>query len=380
MFSEWVLGLWSAAGMAWWLLAWWLVSREAASGPQTDASEATPEFLSIFKPLAMLGAKGLTGEAAGLESFLAQLDAASELLLGIHEIDREVMRPFVERMRSRYPQAQLKVIFRDEPDAVPNPKVAWQMLLAPHARGELWLWSDADILVPPDFLTSLRAEFAAGGAGMLTFPYVVREMGSRAALLDALFVNVEFYPGVLLLRQAGPVDFGLGAGMLFRRSDFLQKVTWSEVGNALADDFVLGQKLGPVRLSRTTLVTVADVSTWRGALLHNLRWSKTVWWNRPGGAAGRIVILPVLGWLVYLLFHLSQPMAWMGLVMMIQVDVFFSAMICRTLGCRWGIRDWPGTEAWSLGRVLIWLACWFPWPVEWRGRRWWGPRWDKQGK
>jgi len=209
---------------------------------------------------------------------------------------------------------------------------------------------------------------------MLTFPYVVREVGSAPAFLDALYVNAEFYPGVLLLRRFGTVDFGLGAGMLFRRDDFLAKVKWEEIGAALADDFILGRKLRPVRVSRTTLATAAEAQTWRHAVLHYLRWSKTVWWNRPGGSAGRVMILPILGWLGAVASHPGEWWAWAGLLGMMQVDVFFAGAVGRRVGYRWKVRDLLAMEAWSLGRGVAWLACWLPWPVSWRGRKWTGPR------
>ena len=291
MFVEFVLAGWSSAGIGWLLLAQQLVKRDAEKAPRLVKATGArrTETLSIFKPLPPLGPGGLRAEAAGLESFIAQLDAESELLLGIHEADRGAVAPFLEAMRARYPEARLKPIFRAEPDEVANPKIAWEKFLAPHAGGDLWLWSDADIIVPRRFLRSARAEFAQYGAGMLTFPYVVRKMSSGPALFDALFVNVELYPGVLLLRERGPVDFGLGAAMLFRRDDFQRRIDWQELGGALADDFMLGQRLGPVRVSVTTLETVADADTWREALLHYLRWSKTVAWNRPAGSAARVV-------------------------------------------------------------------------------------------
>ena len=121
---------------------------------------------------------------------------------------------------------------------------------------------------------------------------------------------MEFYPGVLLLRRLGPVDFGLGAAMLFRRDDFFERVEWPELGFALADDFVLGQKLRPVRVSRTTLATRPGRRRGGRRLLHDLRWNKTIWWNRPVGAAARVLILPVLGWLICVLFHPAR--IWLG--------------------------------------------------------------------
>jgi hypothetical protein len=372
---EWGLGVWSGLGIAWWVVAWRLVAGEAPPSAVLPISAAGPRpSLSIFKPLPALGPAGLGAKAAGIESFLAQLDDRSELLLGVHAADRETVAPFLDRMRRDYPAAPLRVIFRSEPDEVANPKVAWNRLLAPHAGGELWLWSDADIVAPARFLDAARAEWAAADAKMLTFPYAVRKRSGGPALFDALFVNVEFYPGVLLLRQFGPVDFGLGAGMLFRRDDFLREVDWHELGRALADDYVLGRKLGPVRLSRTTIATAAEVDSWPEALRHYLRWSKTVWWNQPAGAAARVVVLPVFGWLIQVVFHPTQAASWAGLAVMMQLDVLFAALICRRLDYCWGLRDFLATEAWSLWRIGVWVACWFPWPVRWGGGFWRGPR------
>ena len=374
MFSEWVLGIWSGAGIAWWVIALALVTAEAKKARKIFPAATPVEFLSIFKPLAPMGAEGLPGGGAGLDSFMAQLDGRSEMLLGIHEADREAIAPFLQKIRERYPKANLRTIYRSEPDELPNPKIAWEKVLAAQAQGELWLWSDADIVAPPDFVASLRGEFAGSGAGMLTFPYAMRETATRPALLDALFVNLEFYPGVLLLRRFGPVDFGLGAGMLFRRDDFLAKVDWAEIGSALADDFFLGQRLRPVRLSETTLATAGEVKTWRDAGLHYLRWSKTVWWSRPVGAAAKVVVVPVLGWLAYAVAHPTQIWGWAGLFLMMQIDGAFGLLIFRRLRCPWAGRDFLTVEAWTLGRILVWLACWLPWPIVWQKRRWSGPR------
>ena len=88
MFSKIVLALWSIAGLVWWVLAWRLVTadqRRKGAAPEPVLLRT----LSVFKPVPCLGAQGLKVVAAGLESFVAQLDSGSELLLGIHEADRD---------------------------------------------------------------------------------------------------------------------------------------------------------------------------------------------------------------------------------------------------------------------------------------------------
>ena len=374
MFVEAALLGWSALAVLWWGVSCglvWADGRKPAVDLPPDNSRTDPLTLTLFKPLAPLGARDF--DFRGIASFLAQMGRCDDLLVGAHEYDRARLEPTLRALAAEFPSAQMRVVWRAEPDTVANPKVAWLQFLAPHAQGALWLWSDADIIAPPGFLCSAREAYRAGNARLLTWPYVVREMTSAPALLDALFVNADFFPGVLLLRALGPVDFGLGAGLLFARADFEAAVSWSELGAALADDFELAQRLRPVRVGQTALTTKADVADWRDAMLHYLRWSKTVRWNRPGGTAARLVVLPVLGWLASVLAHPSSLFGWLGLFGMMQFDVLAVVLIFNGIRCRIGWRDVPALEFWSLGRAFIWLACWLPWPVVWRGRRWWGP-------
>jgi ceramide glucosyltransferase len=375
MFVEAALLAWSALGLLWWGISWGLVRAEARGATPEEFAPPAPETsassLTIFKPLPLFDRSDF--DPRGIASFLAQLGEHDEMLLGAHQADRARLEPELASLAAKFAPARLRVIWRSEPDTLANPKVAWLRFLAPQARGELWLWSDADIIAPAGFLRSAREDYFAAGAKLMTWPYVVREVSSAPALLDALFVNADFFPGVLVLRRLGPVDFGLGAALLFARADFEAAVSWSDLGAALADDFVLGQKLQPVRIGRAVLTTQADVRTWGAALLHYLRWSKTVRWNRPGGTAARIVVLPLLGWLALVLVRPGSPWSWLGLGGMMQMDVLAAALIFREIGCRLALRHLVTLELWSLGRPLVWLACWLPWPVTWRGRRWWGP-------
>jgi ceramide glucosyltransferase len=371
MLVEILLASWSGVGLVWWILSLSLVLF--GRRPVTTVPHQSPKkSLSIFKPLSPLENGDLQIVTRGLESFISQLDEASELLLGVHEIDWPHVSPFFEKMQALYPQSRIVIIRRSESDTLANPKIAWQKFMAPQATGDLWLWSDSDIIVPPEFLNSARAEFETCGAGMLTFPYAVRAIPSVPDVLDALFVNAEIYPGVLLLRKFGTVDFGLGAAMLFTRESFQEKVFWEKIGAALADDFVLGQALQPVQLSKTTIETVAHVANWSSAFEHYFRWKKTVCWCRPFGFAAQAIAMPVLGWLGFVLLHPFDDWAWTGFIATMQMDVIFAALICRTVGCRLSFTALLAAETWSLWRVLFWVACWLPGRVKWSKRSWRG--------
>ena len=375
----WVLAGWTLLSALWWGIALVLAATARSRPPAEDAA-VDPRSLTIFKPLASpLESAELERLLPCIESFIAELDAdresegESELLIGCQRPEREALSRFVERMRRRYPAARVDLHVAPALDAWPNPKVGMLRMLARHARGELWLWSDSDMFAPRGTLRSLRADFAASGGRLVTSPYIIRKE-DEGGILDKLFVDVELYPGVVLMGLFGRVRFGLGSGMLFAAEDFRRRIDWEVLGRVLADDYHVGHRLGPGRLGSVRLHTLpAEKDGW-GALLHYQRWQKTLRWCRPGGFAARLLMLPLLGWLTWAAVEPGQLLPWLGILGILALDTVAAARICRVLGCPLPPRRLPAVPLWSLLRGLSWMASWLPGPVVWRGRRWWIPQ------
>ncbi len=370
---EFWLCAWTAAAAVWWAVGLALVWRRTGSVRPTAADDRRK--LSIFKPVPALASDDTPARlASALESFVSQLDESAELLLGIEEQDRARWRPVLEAWRARYPLAQMKVVCVARPAQFLSPKVSWFYTLAKQAAGELWMWSDADMVLPAGGLRALRGEFAASGCALLTTPYTVRKITQSSMLLEALFVNAEFYPGVLACREFGTVRFAMGAGMMFEAEAFRKHAQWEKLGCRLADDNALGGTLAPVRVSDLTLETLAASILWRDAVQHYLRWHKTVRWCRPSGYAGELLIMPVLGWMALALLNPALRSAWLGLVGTMQLEVFVAWLMCRRAGCPIRLPHLAALEFWSLLRSVTWLACWLPWPVVFRSQKriWWG--------
>jgi ceramide glucosyltransferase len=234
------------------------------------------------------------------------------------------------------------------------------------------------MVAPADAIRVLRSDLASGGARLLTPPYVVAHDSRPTQLLDALFVNIEFYPGVLLLGHLDLVRFAFGSGMLFAAEDFARRVDWDFLGSCLAEDFHLGRSLAPTRLASTRFVTHAGTTSWRGALLHYLRWQKTVRWCRPGSFAAQLIILPVLGWLGLVLWQPTLAWAWAGLATVVALDAVAALSVSAAVGYPIRGAGLLTVPLWSLLRGLSWVGCWFPWPIVWRGHRWWTPHRKKE--
>jgi ceramide glucosyltransferase len=375
---EWTLVGWSLLAMCWWSIAIWLVSGERnRSGRLRRAvrvvAPTTRPTVSIFKPIAALH-DGSPSPAliAAMESFVSQLDDRAEMLLGIEDRDAAKWKPVVERWQRKFPRHRLKPVIAPRPAQFLSPKVSWFQTLSEHATGEYWMWSDTDIVAPPGFLDAMRRELMDGGAGLVTCPYVIRNVELGPMILEALFANVEFYPGVLFCRRTGLVQFGLGAGMMFPAARFRERANWAALGARLADDNALGRALAPIRVSRITMETHASESNWAGAIQHYMRWQKTVRWCSPAGFAGLALIVPALGWLAAILTHPGCAVAWLGLILTTQMEILTAAVLFWLIGCE--LPPWWAACFWSvLVRPLAWLACWVPWPVVFRSqnRKWW---------
>lgn len=362
--------VWTLLAMVWWIIAWKLVSKVKPVSRAVAKSQFP--YLTIFKPLPSLDKKGIGELSKALESFFIQLDESCELLLGLWKKDENLWQPYLEKWSSLTNWKFVKVIWREEPDRFPNPKISWNWILSQQARGECWLWSDADIVASPDFLDIIRTEFAQGQSSLLTNGYVIRRLCCSANVLEALFANVEFLPGVFVLNFSKKKTFGFGASLLFRAE--MIKGLWEELGNHLADDFILGQSLGNSQLSQLVVETLPQETKWNRAILHYMRWQKTIRWVQPWGFAAQIVLFPLLGWMIFALFSIKIGL-W-GAAFTIGLESLFAISLCRKVGCIISWNYCPGVIIWSVVRSIGWIICWLPWPVKW-GKQWW---WSKVTK
>lgn len=365
---------WSALAGVWWIVAIMLV----ALGPRRRlGAEITRSTLSVFKPIPPTY-DDVEREllATAIESFIAQLDSDDEVLIGIEESALPAWQSAFEGWKTNWPRARIAVVAQPAPSHRANPKVAWMEIMSTQAKGELWLWSDADVIAPPEFLHKMKNALIGGDANVLTAAYSIRQVRKAAGMLDALFVNVEFLPGALLLDRLNAKDFAYGAAMMFRAATFRERVTWADLGAELADDHELGRRLKPVAMIDTLVSTFTLPSSWRDTLEHYYRWQKTIHWCRPSGFAAMIVVIPMIGWVAALILRGGDLIATTCFLAQWLLETLVGIIICSLVGCRPSPRTWAGLLLWPLVRAFAWLAVWLPVRVVWGGRKatWSTPR------
>lgn len=366
---------WSVSAAVWWLVARWLLA--AANRKAGGVGVAAPSLgLSIFKAIPRgLGEAAYAQLEAAMESFVAQMDERSEILVGVPQERAGPWQRVIERWSRTYPKARIKTVCRRAPEQRANPKIGWMEILAAEADADYWLWSDADIIAPDGLLNSIRQGLAEG-CGVVTCAYRVRNVSTAVGALDALFVDAEFLPGVLLLGRRGISASAFGAAVAFPAKRFKERVSWDELGGCLADDFLIGQRMGPVRLCPVIVETIALQTRIVPALRHYYRWHKTLRWCRPPSYASMLSILPLLGWLAAISFFSSWWVLWAGFVGQWLFEVMVAMALLSAIGCRYPRAAWWVLGLWPVVRCLTWVATWFPISVVWEGAR---GRWSNAG-
>lgn len=174
-----------------------------------------------------------------------------------------------------------------------NPKVATLVTLERLATHEIIVIVDSDVRLDIALLDGLVSPLADPRTGLATALYRGVASGSLASHLEALWINMDFVPSVLvwhLLR--GGIDFALGAANAARREVLAAIGGIATLGEVLADDHVLGKRVSQAGYR----VTIASVcvpisldSPLRDTLARLLRWCRTYRACRPAGYAATLV-------------------------------------------------------------------------------------------
>ncbi len=322
--------------------------------------------ISVLRPL-----RGVDeGLAENLRSYFAQDYPKFELLCAVHHADDPAV-PVFESVRAEFPcgpSARL-VIAGESPG--PNAKAFSLQCLVDEARYDLLVMSDSDVRARPGLLRVLAAEFQDPSVGVITCPYHAVAGRSPWSRLEAVGMNTEFVGGVLVARMLEGMKFALGPTIAARREVIERAGGFRELGEFLAEDFVLGRRAAEhgyrVVLSSQVIEHRIGSQGIGPNLRHRLRWARSTRRSRPAGYCGQVFTNPLPLALLLCLFH---PAAWP--VLLITAGFRGAAAwvtAVRVLGGPYTLSDWSLLPVQDLLSSCIWVAGFFGNSIQWRGRR-----------
>ena len=343
-----------------------LASRGAA--PPLPLPKITPR-VALLKPL-----HGRAYNLAdNLTSYLELDYPRSEYLFGVSDY-ADPATDVAVGLKSLYGMARITLVVGEEPRCE-NHKVAKLMRMAeraPHA--DAIVVSDADVFVDRDHLRRVIGELMSDPAvGIVTCLYRARPRGSLASRLEALSVNTDFAPMVMLSSSVEPIAYALGATIAIRREVLEAIGGFAALKDMLADDYHLGRLVAArgfrIRLSSSLVTIVCDEARLRDFWNHQLRWARTYRTTRPVSLAAIVTHGPA--WALVLTIATGGGAHALGaLALVIAVRIGMGAILARrVLGVPRMLHDLWLLPFKDLVMTGVWFASLFGKEVLWRGRR-----------
>ena len=140
--------------------------------------------------------------------------------------------------------------------------------------------SDADVHVPPDFLSNVVAPLCDEHIGLVSCFYRIANPATLAMQSEAIAINADFWSQVLQAQSLKPLDFALGAVMATTRQRLESIGGFEPVVDFLADDYQLGNLIarqgGRIVLSPVVVECRESPKNWLEVWRHQLRWARTI--------------------------------------------------------------------------------------------------------
>ncbi|MBI2817848.1 MAG: bacteriohopanetetrol glucosamine biosynthesis glycosyltransferase HpnI [Acidobacteria bacterium] len=302
--------------------------------------------VSLLKPLYGLDRK----LERNLESFCTQTYPVYEILFSVrHESDPSVA--VVRKLQQQFPSLPIRLLVTGPPRYL-NAKVHGLEEMAKAARYDIFIISDSDVRVGPEYLKGVVAPFAGPSVGMTTCLSRGVPSNSVWSVMEALGMNTQFLPGVLSAWLLIGMEFALGPTMVIRKQQLEEIGGFRILRDYLADDFVLGETVAKAGYGVVLTHVIPDHlfggHTMSESLAHRLRWERSSKCSRPAGYVGQV-------------FTHSLPLALLAVALAPQARTYVLAMTALCIVARFALAWKVG---WSLLRDSTLRKFWWLLPIE----------------
>jgi ceramide glucosyltransferase len=336
---------------------------------------------SFLPPLSLL--KPLYGSEpeleARLESFFRQDYPQYEILFCARN-DRDPGLKIARTVAARHPRVQARFLLSGEPRCA-NAKVWSLERMQEAAQHAIFVISDSDVSVTPDYLRAVATPFANHRVGLVTCLYrgvagrSQADHGSLWSRLEAEGMSIEMPAGVLVAGIFEGMKFALGPTMAVRRECVQSCGGFNAMGLYHADDFVLGNMVaakGSTVVLSTHVIDhhILNISFLESAR-HQVRWMRSTRFSRPKGHLGTVLTFgmpyAILSASMALVFHrpglAALLFAW-GWTTRFLLAATMSKLVVEESGLLryallYPVRDLMG--------FFYWVASYLSDDVQWRG-------------
>jgi len=336
------------------------VTRREAAG---NADFLPP--VSCLKPI-----KGLDEDAyENYASFCRQDYPEYEIVFCVDRDDPAL--PVLEKLIGDFPGRQIRLLFGSGRNAI-NDKVGRLTRLTTEAKYDLFVITDGDVRVGPDYLKTVVAPFRDPKVGAATCLYVSTKETNLVQELQSVGMISDFFAPVLVAWQLKDLKVTFGQSIITTRKAVAAYGGYPVIEDRPADDVYAGRLVAEqgfeVKLLPYVVQSVADFKTMRDLLYKRTRWMTVQRLMRPWGHLG-LIFTWGLPWA--LVAVATEPTAAVAL------GYLGGYAVCRmaitwTIGT-WGMKQpglWkkmPLIPLWDAMAFVMWIASFARRTIRWRG-------------
>jgi ceramide glucosyltransferase len=321
--------------------------------------------ISCLKPI-----KGLDEDAyENYASFCRQDYPKYEILFCVDKNDPAV--PVLEKLQRDFPDRDIRLIFGSGRNAI-NDKVGRLVRLVDEAKYDLFVITDGDIRVTPDYLRVVAHPFRDPKVGGATTLYASTDEKKFIEELQTIGMISDFFAGILVAWQLDGVKFMFGQTIVMTRQANAAFGTYRVNENKPADDLLAGRMVAEqgyeVKLLPYVVKTVADFNSMRDLLYKRTRWMTVMRLMRPWGHFGLVLTWGLPWSLIAIAIHPTAATAafFLGTYAALRIAM---ALLIGTYGMKQKgiVSKIPLIPVWDAVAFGIWLASFTRSTIRWRG-------------
>jgi ceramide glucosyltransferase len=322
-------------------------------------------LVSCLKPI-----KGLDIEAyENYASFCRQDYPEYEIVFCVDPDDPAV--PLLEKLKRDFPQRDIRLLFGSGRTAV-NDKVGRLSRLTQEAKYDIFVITDGDVRVRPDYLRAVVSPFRNPKLGAATCLYMATKARTFLESLQSISMTSDFFASILVAWQLEGVKYTLAQSILTTREAIDSFGGYPYLEDRPVDDMQIGRlaaKMGyETKLLPYVVESVADFGSLQEFLYKRTRWMTGMRIMRPWGHAGMVFTFGLPWALLAMAVHptIATAAAYLGgyLAMRVAVAWLIGVRIMKQPGI-W--KRIPLIPVWDMMAFIFWLVSFTRRGIRWRG-------------
>jgi ceramide glucosyltransferase len=277
----------------------------------------------------------------------------------------------IEQLVHDFPEQDIRVLFGSGREAV-NDKVARLTRLTNEAKYDIFIITDGDVRVRPDYLRTVVSPFRNPKLGAATCLYRATEERTFLESLQSISMASDFFAGILVGWNLDGVKFTLAQSILTTRAAIQSFGGYAFLEDRPVDDMQVGRLAAKngfeTKLLPYVVESVADFRSLPEFLYKRVRWMTGMRFMRPWGHAGLVFTWGLPWALLAVALHPTIPIAiaYLGGYLALRFTITWLVGM-RTMRQPGIWKRFPLIPLWDALAFGIWLASFTRRTIRWRG-------------